>query len=103
MGELAILEVGEADVILRAVANGANALAEGFLFLVAAGIILGETWRSSRAAEKRRDKVDDSLDDLKLEIQSLVKKVDDLQQRVDEQVEETNARYVGIQALSSRR
>ncbi|KAF8999929.1 hypothetical protein BDZ89DRAFT_1170505 [Hymenopellis radicata] len=45
----------------RAIDSGANALAEGFLFGVAAVLILGETYRSSRNQSKRRDDVDDKL------------------------------------------
>ena len=39
----------------RAIENGANAIAEGFLFSVAAVLILGETYRSSRNQARRRD------------------------------------------------
>ena len=48
----------------RAIDNGANALAEGFLFSVAAALILGESYRTSRNQSKRRDDVDDKLDGL---------------------------------------
>ncbi|KAK0473958.1 optic atrophy 3 protein-domain-containing protein [Armillaria novae-zelandiae] len=48
----------------KAIDNGANALAEGFLFSVAALLIIGETWRSSRSQSKRRDDVNDKLDEL---------------------------------------
>ncbi|KAJ3854020.1 optic atrophy 3-like protein, partial [Lentinula lateritia] len=45
----------------KAIDSGANALAEGFLFSVAAGLILGESYRSSRNESKRRDGVDERL------------------------------------------
>ncbi|KZT18896.1 OPA3-domain-containing protein [Neolentinus lepideus HHB14362 ss-1] len=64
----------------KAIENGANALAEGFLFAVAAALILTETWRSSRSQTKRRDAVDDQLDDLKerlLSVEERVKEVGD--------------------------
>jgi optic atrophy 3 protein len=48
----------------RAIQNGANALAEGFLFSVAASLILAETYRSSRSNSKRREDVDDRIEDL---------------------------------------
>ncbi|KAF8652565.1 hypothetical protein AX16_004347 [Volvariella volvacea WC 439] len=48
----------------KAIENGANALAEGFLFSVALILILGETWRSSRKESKRREGVADQLEDL---------------------------------------
>ncbi|GAA5911063.1 hypothetical protein JCM6882_006866 [Rhodosporidiobolus microsporus] len=45
----------------RAIDAGANFLSEGFLFAVAATIIVGETYRGRRAESKRRDKVADAL------------------------------------------
>ncbi|KAJ7572547.1 OPA3-domain-containing protein [Mycena floridula] len=62
----------------RAIENGANALAEGFLFSVAAALIIGETWRSSRNQSKRRDNVDDQLEDLASQLRDLSSKVDSL-------------------------
>jgi len=47
------------DETPSAIENGANALAEGFLFTVAAALILGEPWRSSRSQSRRRGDVDD--------------------------------------------
>lgn len=47
-----------------AVANGATAIAEGFLLFVGVALIAGEAYRSSRSASKRRDTVDDKLEDL---------------------------------------
>lgn len=51
--------------------NGSNTLAEAFLFLVGAGLVLGETYRTSRKNEKRRDEVADRLESLEEEIQQL--------------------------------
>ena len=62
----------------RAIENGANAIAEGFLFAVAAALILGETWRSSRNQSKRRDSVDDQLDELGTKVTELAARVDNL-------------------------
>ncbi|KAF8888265.1 optic atrophy 3 protein-domain-containing protein [Infundibulicybe gibba] len=62
----------------RAIENGANALAEGFLFTVAVSLILGETWRSSRNQSKRRDDVDDQLEDLDTRVAELTSRVDGL-------------------------
>ncbi|KAJ7750053.1 optic atrophy 3 protein-domain-containing protein [Mycena maculata] len=59
----------------RAIENGANALAEGFLFTVAAGLILGEAWRSSRSQSKRRDIIDEQIEDLKTNMQDLTAQV----------------------------
>lgn len=55
----------------RAVSNGANALAEGFLFMVAAGLIVGEAYRGSRSTAKRKDYVDEKLEDLQEEVEKL--------------------------------
>jgi len=55
----------------KAIENGANALAEGFLFGVAAILILGETYRSSRNQSKRRDVVDDRMEELTAQIADL--------------------------------
>ena len=53
----------------RAVQNGATFLAESFLFAVAAGLVLGETYRSSRKETKRRDDVRERIEALEEEIQ----------------------------------
>jgi optic atrophy 3 protein len=62
--------------VRRAIENGANTLAEGFLFSVAAILILGETWRSSRSQSRRRDSVDDQLEELSNKLQELTARVD---------------------------
>lgn len=62
----------------RAIDNGANALAEGFLFAVAAALIIGETWRTARNQSKRRDSVDDQLEDLGGRLTELNTRVDSL-------------------------
>ncbi|KAI0261800.1 hypothetical protein BC834DRAFT_894896 [Gloeopeniophorella convolvens] len=38
----------------KAIENGANFIAEGFLFSVAAALIISETWRSSRSQSRQR-------------------------------------------------
>ncbi|KJA19090.1 hypothetical protein HYPSUDRAFT_89573 [Hypholoma sublateritium FD-334 SS-4] len=62
----------------RAIDNGANALAEGFLFAVAAGLIIGETWRSARSSAKRRDGVDEQLDSLGTQLGALGERIEAL-------------------------
>ncbi|PBK70059.1 OPA3-domain-containing protein [Armillaria solidipes] len=73
----------------KAIDNGANALAEGFLFGVAALLIIGETWRSSRSQSKRRDDVNDKLDELGTQVTELKTRMnlltDQLEQRDLEQ------------------
>ncbi|KAI6128027.1 hypothetical protein EV401DRAFT_1932466 [Pisolithus croceorrhizus] len=68
----------------RAIENGANALAEGFLFSVAAALIVGESFRASRAQSKRRDDVDDRLDELATSVSSLRDTVEQLKQTLEE-------------------
>ncbi|KAI6027173.1 optic atrophy 3 protein-domain-containing protein [Pisolithus marmoratus] len=68
----------------RAIENGANALAEGFLFAVAAALIVGESFRTSRAQSKRRDDVDDRLDELATSVSSLRDAVEQLRQAQQE-------------------
>ncbi len=55
----------------RAVQNGATTLAETFLFVVGAGLVLGESYRSSRKEGKRRDDVRERLEGLEGEIERL--------------------------------
>ncbi len=68
-------------------------LAEGFLFTVAAAIILGETWRSSRSATNQRNAVADQLDDLKFQVTSLTEKLEAVQKRTDQQWEDLQTRF----------
>ncbi|KAG8881669.1 hypothetical protein FRB98_004198 [Tulasnella sp. 332] len=74
--------------VFRAVSNGANMLAEGFLFAVAAGLIIAETWRSSRSGAKRRDAVDDQLEELQERVKAMTEQVNSAQRTVEEQLEE---------------
>ncbi|PSR70886.1 hypothetical protein PHLCEN_2v13248 [Hermanssonia centrifuga] len=76
----------------RAIDNGANALAEGFLFGVAALLIIGETWRSSRSQTKRREGVDDRLDELQISLQSLAERVETLSKDFEERWSEEKQR-----------
>lgn len=78
----------------RAIENGANALAEGFLFGVAALLILGETWRSSRSQSKRRDSVDDQLEELSAKLQELTTRVNGFADQYAERLEEEKQRFV---------
>ncbi|WFC96233.1 hypothetical protein MBRA1_002889 [Malassezia brasiliensis] len=55
----------------KAITNGANAISEGFLFFVAAALIVGETYRGSRSRAHARDRIDDRIEELRQEIQLL--------------------------------
>ncbi|KAI6037381.1 optic atrophy 3 protein-domain-containing protein [Pisolithus microcarpus] len=85
----------------RAIENGANALAEGFLFAVAAALILGESFRTSRAQSKRRDDVDDRLDELATSISSLRDAVEQLRQ-TQQELEEERERNDELQRIMER-
>ncbi|KAF9061442.1 optic atrophy 3 protein-domain-containing protein [Rhodocollybia butyracea] len=69
----------------KAIENGANALAEGFLFSVAAALILGETYRTSRNQSKRRDDVDEKLDGLENKVVELRTEIGEWQGRWEEE------------------
>ncbi|TFK85360.1 OPA3-domain-containing protein [Polyporus arcularius HHB13444] len=86
----------------RAIENGANALAEGFLFTVACGLIIGETWRSSRNTSKRRDAVDDQLDELRESVEGLNKRVDALARQQEERMAEESMRHDELARILQR-
>ncbi|CAG7846367.1 SubName: Full=Uncharacterized protein {ECO:0000313/EMBL:CCA69037.1} [Serendipita indica DSM 11827] len=67
----------------KAIQNGSNFLAEGFLFSVAAGLIIAETWRSSRNQSKRRDGVDDRLEALESKMGELTVAVNALNEHLE--------------------
>ncbi|RPD55701.1 OPA3-domain-containing protein [Lentinus tigrinus ALCF2SS1-7] len=86
----------------KAIENGANALAEGFLFTVAAGLILGETWRSSRNTTKRRDAVDDQLDELKQSVEGLTRRLDTMAREHEERMTEESMRHDELARILQR-
>ncbi|KAI0806718.1 OPA3-domain-containing protein [Fomes fomentarius] len=86
----------------RAIENGANALAEGFLFTVAVGLILGEAWRSSRSTTKRRDAVDDQLEELKESVNGLNKRLDTLAKQHEERMAEESMRHDELARILQR-
>ncbi len=53
---------------------------------MAVALIAGETWRSSRSQAKRRDTVDDRLEDLSQRVVELTEKVDGLERKWGEEV-----------------
>ncbi|KAG9017090.1 hypothetical protein FRB90_001820 [Tulasnella sp. 427] len=78
--------------LYRAVQNGANILAEGFLFTVAAGLVLAETWRSSRSTSKRRDAIDDQIEELQGKVADLENQLVESKKLAEEQWEELRTR-----------
>ncbi|KDQ18646.1 hypothetical protein BOTBODRAFT_154595 [Botryobasidium botryosum FD-172 SS1] len=85
----------------RAIQNGANTLAEAFLFGVAASIILAETWRSSRSQGRRRDLIDDQIADLTVKITELTKTVESLDEKFAENWEVLQNRNSEISRILS--
>ncbi|PWN53752.1 OPA3-domain-containing protein [Violaceomyces palustris] len=57
---------------VKAISNGANAISEGFLFFVAATLIIGETYRSSRSRANQRDRTEEEVIELKEKFEKLV-------------------------------
>ncbi|TDL18526.1 OPA3-domain-containing protein [Rickenella mellea] len=86
----------------RAIENGANTLAEGFLFTVAASLILGETWRSSRSQAKRRDVVDDRIDDLSTKVTELSTTVEHVRAQLEERWAEEKERSDELSRILER-
>ncbi|KAJ7198550.1 OPA3-domain-containing protein [Mycena pura] len=86
----------------RAIENGANALAEGFLFTVAAALIVGETWRSSRSQSKRRDVVDDQIEDLGTRVHDLTAQVTTLTEVVEERLRAIEGRNDELARIMER-
>ncbi|KAJ7125314.1 OPA3-domain-containing protein [Mycena epipterygia] len=86
----------------RAIENGANALAEGFLFSVAAALILGEAWRSSRSQAKRRDAVDEGMEDLAAKIEALTAQVGALSTSLEERVRAVEERSDNLGRITER-
>jgi hypothetical protein len=84
----------------RAIENGANTLAEGFLFTVAAALILGETWRTSRNQSKRRDNVDEQLDILGTNVKELSTRIDGFAAQWEDRLREEVERYVNLALVS---
>jgi len=75
----------------KAVTNGANALAEGFLFALAAALILGESYRGSRSRAKQRDRTEEGLEELSMVTKALAEKIgidfNEIERRVKEMQE----------------
>ncbi len=71
----------------RAIENGANFLAEGFLFVIAAGLIVGESWRSSRNESRRRVDVGEALEGLQVRVGELAARLESWEDALAEERE----------------
>ncbi|KAF5343569.1 hypothetical protein D9758_012972 [Tetrapyrgos nigripes] len=89
-------------VVDSAIENGANALAEGFLFAVAAALIIGEQWRSSRSQSKRRDDVNEKLEDLDEKVKELNTRLGSLTTSIQEQLEAERTRSTELARILER-
>lgn len=59
-------------------------------------LILGEAWRSSRSQSKRRDSVDDQLEELSNKLQELTTRVDKFAENYDDRWQEERLRFVSL-------
>ena len=59
----------------KAIANGANAISEGFLFFVAASLIIGETYRGSRKKAEQRDRTEEEVTALREKVEALAERM----------------------------
>ncbi|KAF7727486.1 hypothetical protein EC973_007464 [Apophysomyces ossiformis] len=64
---------------MQTIESGANFLSEAFVFGVAASIIVAESWRSHSSEKNRRNRVDDTLEDLESQVGELKAKLEELQ------------------------
>ncbi|KAF8508293.1 optic atrophy 3 protein-domain-containing protein, partial [Gautieria morchelliformis] len=76
----------------RAIDNGANFIAESFLFFVAASLIFAESWRSSSKESKRRESVADQLEELTNELHRLSEDVTRVSVSFEERWDEEKTR-----------
>lgn len=83
----------------RAIENGANALAESFLFAVAAALILGESYRTSSKQSKRRDDVDDKLEGLASAVERLQQDKVEVEHALEQSREEVEGERKRREAL----
>jgi len=87
---------------VRAIQSGANTLAESFLFAVAAGLILGESYRSSKKEGNRRDAVDEKLEDLQQRLEASSKRIDTVLEEVRAQLDEGKQQNEDISRILTR-
>lgn len=59
----------------KAIANGANFLSEAFLFAIAAGLIIGESWRSSNKNRQQRNRTEERVEEVRQAVSNLCLKM----------------------------
>ncbi|KAF8305563.1 OPA3-domain-containing protein [Clavulina sp. PMI_390] len=79
-----------------------SSVAEGFLFAVAAALILGETWRGARKDANRRDAVDDALTELREKVETATNQVNAISRSIEERLEAEDERHRELTRILSR-
>ncbi|WFC99556.1 hypothetical protein MYAM1_002301 [Malassezia yamatoensis] len=87
----------------KAISNGANAISEGFLFAVAASLIIGETYRGSRSRAHAQDRVEERFEELQQELRELRDVIQHGHTPTNSDVAPTTPKSVDEQALHSLR
>lgn len=59
----------------KAIANGANFLSEAFLFAIAAGLILGESYRSSVKSRQQRNRTEERVEEVSNAVEALCQRL----------------------------
>lgn len=82
----------------RAIELGANFFSEAFIFGVAVGLLVWDSWRSRSKEKDRRDDVKERIEQLEAEVESIRSKIDpdletlhDLSERIKEAKERRNS------------
>ncbi|KAF8437675.1 optic atrophy 3 protein-domain-containing protein [Boletus edulis BED1] len=89
----------------KAIENGANTLAETFLFAIAALLIVGESYRSSSKQSKQRDDVDEKLEGLLSAVERLQEgkmEVEGALERTSEEMERERKRREALEKVVER-
>ncbi|KAK0550734.1 hypothetical protein OC845_002509 [Tilletia horrida] len=89
----------------KAIANGANAISEGFLFAVAAALIVGESYRSSRSSAKQRNRTEEAVEEVRETLNELARalglSMDELEARRKARKEAEEARASAAAAATA--
>ncbi|KAK0555998.1 hypothetical protein OC846_001434 [Tilletia horrida] len=89
----------------KAIANGANAISEGFLFAVAAALIVGESYRSSRSSAKQRNRTEEAVEEVRETLNELARalglSMDELEARRKARKEAEEARASAAAAAAA--
>jgi hypothetical protein len=87
----------------KAIETGANFIAETFLFLVAGGLILAESWRRDRKEKKQDADVNDALATAEREREEMREKLELLQEEIEALMDKKPFNEVRVKAATSIR